>query len=121
MTTPDRIASGVCYALLKATASRFPGLQMGLAVNHASRIIGREVAGVVSQAAERFLDIEVAYHGAVPTDGRLSQMIAEGGPWIGDVGEGSLPAFSAVHAIVKSLKPDPVADDASLLPISAHI
>jgi flagellar biosynthesis protein FlhG len=121
VTTPDRVASGVCYALLKATATRFPGLQMGLVVNHASRIIGREVAGVVAQAAQRFLEIEVVYHGAVPTDGRVSQMIAEGAPWISTVSEGSLPAFSAVNAIVKALKPDPVVDDGLLLPLSAHV
>jgi flagellar biosynthesis protein FlhG len=121
VTTPDRVASGVCYALLKATYARFPGLQMGLVVNHASRIIGRQVAGVVSQAAERFLEIEVGYHGAVPTDGRVSQMIAEGGPWIGTVADGSLPAFSAANAIVKALTPEPVTDDHALLPLSAHI
>lgn len=121
VTTPDRVASGVCYALLKATAARFPGLHMGLVVNHASRIMGREIAGVVSQAARRFLEIEVAYHGAIPTDGLISRMIAEGGPWIDRLGDGSLPAFASAKRIFAKVRPDPVIDDGSLRPLTLHI
>ena len=119
VTTPDRVASGVSYALLKATSRRFPGLRMGLIVNHASRILGRNVAEVVRDAAGRFLDLETTYLGSVPTDGRLQQLVMGGERWLLASGTAALPATRAVAGIVKNLLPT-YGDESAVIPLAAN-
>lgn len=78
VTGPDRIALAGAHALLKVMAARLPGVPAELVVAGTDEAGGREAHRVSSEAAALFLERELPFAGAVPTDDAVAAAVAEG-------------------------------------------
>ena len=76
VTTPEPTAIADAYALIKVVRNQHPDTRFGVVVNQAnSRSEAMEAAGKVICVARRFLGLEVADWGYLPSDPLVSQAV----------------------------------------------
>lgn len=78
VTARDRLSLAASYALLKTARSRVDALPVELIVNRVGEQEARSVYATVRAAAKNFIDTDVGYGGAIPSDERLPELVESG-------------------------------------------